>query len=326
MKHMREFKELFDVNILRYISTKEQELSIIDSEAAILVQIIAEFIKNGGKRIRPALFYYASTSYGGNKKDALMQSMVFEFFQTFCLIHDDIIDQSDLRRGKPTVHKQHDLPTAILSGDMALMIADELFYSFPSADAVVKTYNTFKQEVLMGEYLDSKGSHNTEKVMDLKTARYSFVRPVELGLRMANCDGKIIENWQTILHATGMVFQLKDDLMGVYGNEETIGKSASSDLAVGKYTQLIKYFTKTASESEMQIFQTYFGKETLLSSELDVLKDLLRSKDVPQKISNSILQQSRLIRSDLQKMQDVSLHSVLRDVLDGIEDMTIIRI
>ena len=151
MKQLREFQTMFDVRIFEFLKRKKEEFSLIDSETIVFIDILSEFIKNGGKRIRPALFYFATKSYKGNLDDALVQSMSFEFFQAFCLIHDDIIDKSELRRGNPTVHTKYGQNTAILVGDMALKIANEKVFSLDCSNKEIKTYNSCKQAALMGE-------------------------------------------------------------------------------------------------------------------------------------------------------------------------------
>jgi len=326
MKNLQNFQKLFDIAIFQYLRKKEAQLSQIDSDASVLIRILTEFIKNGGKRIRPALFYYASVSYGGDKEDALMRSMAFELFQTFCLIHDDLIDKSDLRRGKPTVHTKYGQATAILSGDMAMMIADEVFLKFESSERVKKTYNIFKQEVILGEYLESIGSKDTQKVMDLKTARYSFVRPVELAFFILNRDQQLINIWKKVLHEIGMIFQLKDDLMGVFGKKESIGKSTTSDLQEGKYTQLIEFFDTKASSSKKQQFYHVFKQGHLSEKDSHLLRNMLKEENVPEKMIDKISKKNFVIKQDLKKIHEVPLHHILYDILAGIEDMSVIAL
>jgi len=299
MKQLREFQTMFDVRIFEFLKRKKEEFSLIDSETIVFIDILSEFIKNGGKRIRPALFYFATKSYKGNLDDALVQSMSFEFFQAFCLIHDDIIDKSELRRGNPTVHTKYGQNTAILVGDMALMIADEIFFSLDCSDKVIKTYNSFKQEVLMGEYLDSIGSKNTQKVMELKTARYTFVRPVELALQLLDLDLNKIDRWKNVLLSIRNSFQLKDDLIGVFGDEKIIGKSSDSDLREGKYTRLIKLFEQEAQSSERVAFNQLFKKSTLSHNDCQMFRKMLENKKVPQQVKQQIHQDIVTIKQEL---------------------------
>jgi len=325
MRNLREFQKIFDVRIFEYLKKKKAEFLLIDSEAIVFIDILSEFIKNGGKRIRPALFYFATKSYKGNLDDALTRSIAFEFFQAFCLIHDDIIDQSKLRRGNPTVHTKYGQNTAILVGDMALMIADEIFFSLACSDLVTKTYNHFKQEVMIGEYLDLLGSKNTQKVMELKTARYTFVRPVELALQLLALDQNQIDRWKNVLLSIGNTFQLKDDLVGVFGDEKIIGKSSDSDLFEGKYTELVRLFEIEADENEHRKFHALFGTSELDNVGCDELRNMLIEKRAPQKIQKIILKNSIHIKQKLQAIDEVALHGILAEVLSNIENMSMIH-
>jgi len=326
MKQLREFQTMFDVRIFEFLKRKKEEFSLIDSETIVFIDILSEFIKNGGKRIRPALFYFATKSYKGNLDDALVQSMSFEFFQAFCLIHDDIIDKSELRRGNPTVHTKYGQNTAILVGDMALMIADEIFFSLDCSDKVIKTYNSFKQEVLMGEYLDSIGSKNTQKVMELKTARYTFVRPVELALQLLDIDPNKIDRWKNVLLSIRNSFQLKDDLIGVFGDEKIIGKSSDSDLREGKYTRLIKLFEQEAQSSERVAFNQLFKKSTLSHNDCQMLRKMLENKKVPQQVKQQIHQDIVTIKQELQSIHELALHGIIYEVLFIIDDMDMVHV
>ncbi len=325
MSQLSEFQKTCDQELILHLQKKELELSKVSAEASILIRIISTFIQNGGKRIRPALYYFASISYGANKEEALNLSLTFELFQTFCLIHDDIIDQSPLRRGKPTVHTEYDIPTAILAGDMALMLADELFFAENLSSSIKQIYDTFKQEVLLGEYLDTIGHQDAKTVMDLKTARYTFMRPVELGLQNAEVDQKIIEAWKRIMHDIGITFQLKDDLMGVFGSEDSIGKSVDSDLQEGKHTHLIELFKKRASVVQLKQFNTLFEKKEVTHADCDNLRTMLKEYDIPSVIQQEITQSIQYTKKKLNAISHVVLHDVAEEILLFIQDMRMIK-
>ena len=325
MSQLSEFQKTCDQELIMYLQKKEGELSKVSAEASILIRIISTFIQNGGKRIRPALYYFASTSYGANKEEALKLSLTFELFQTFCLIHDDIIDQSPLRRGQQTVHIKHDIPTAILAGDMALMLADEIFLAEYPSSSVKQIYNTFKQEVLLGEYLDTIFHQDATTVMDLKTARYTFMRPVELGLQHAEVDQHIIDIWKSAMHDIGIAFQLKDDLMGVFGSEDDMGKSPDSDLQEGKYTHLIELFKRHASTSQLEEFNTLFKKKELTHADCDNLRTMLREYDIPSVIQQEITQSIQHTKKKLNAISHVVLHDVAEEILSFIQDMRMIK-
>lgn len=325
MSQLSVFQKSCNEALEEYLQKKECELSKVSAEASILIGIISSFIKQGGKRIRPALYYFASTSYGANKDEVLRQSMTFELFQTFCLMHDDIIDLSPLRRGKATVHTEYDIPTAILAGDMALMCADELFFEKPLSSTVKHIYNSFKQEVWLGEYLDTTGHKDVKTVMDLKTARYTFMRPVELGLQKTEVDQKIIDIWKSAMHDIGITFQLKDDLMGIFGSEKVIGKSVDSDLQEGKHTHLIELLKKRASPAQLEQFNTLFKKKKLSHTDCDNLRTMLIDQGIPSTIQQEITQSIQHTKKKMQSIPHVALHDVVEDIISFIQDMRMIK-
>src|SRR3989339_1943045 len=194
MKLLSDFKKQFDKEINIYLDKKIKSAEKIDEKGSDLFKIIKEFINNDGKRLRPAIFYYTFLSYSSqNSAKILKLSFIFELFHSFALIHDDIIDNSDLRRGKQTVHKKYNLSTAILAGDLALMLADELFSQEINKPKIVDLYNEFKQELLIGEYLDTVKIKDFNKIMELKTARYSFVKPAMIAFNLNQIDKKEVE-------------------------------------------------------------------------------------------------------------------------------------
>ncbi|MDA1316741.1 MAG: polyprenyl synthetase family protein [bacterium] len=324
MKNISSFKKECDGALIEFLQKKETELSTMSNDASILIRIISSFIQNGGKRIRPALYYFASTSYGIDKNEAMRLSLTFELFQTFCLIHDDIIDQSPLRRGNKTVHSQYNIPTAILAGDMALMLADEIFFEKPPSASVKQTYDTFKQEVLLGEYLDSTNHPDVETIMDLKTARYTFIRPVELGLQTAQVDQKIIDTWKHIMYQIGIAFQLKDDLTGVYGIEVITGKSSDSDLQEKKNTYLIELFKQNASTDQLKVFNNLFKKKKLKSGDCDQIRSLFTQCTIPTLVQAEIIQKVNNSKESLHSIPYVKLHDLVEEVLAHIVDFGMI--
>src|SRR3989339_1344369 len=194
MKLFLDFKTQFDKEINIYFDEKIKLAEKIDKKGSDLLKIIKEFVNNGGKRLRPAIFYYAFLSYSSqNPEKVLKLSFIFELFHSFALIHDDIIDNSDLRRGERTVHKKYNLSTAILAGDLALMLADEIFTEQIKGRKIIDLYNEFKQELLIGEYLDTVKIDDVDKIMELKTARYSFVKPAVIALNLSIVDKKEIK-------------------------------------------------------------------------------------------------------------------------------------
>jgi len=303
MNQLTEFRKEFDREIEKYLNTKINQVVKIDPKAVDLIKIIKEFIKYGGKRIRPALFYFAYKSYSSFSLSEIFRlSLIFELIQAFALIHDDIIDHSDLRRANPTVYKRYGLETAILVGDLALMLADETFYlHVKNKSLVMHLYNQTKQEMIFGEYLDLKKIDDVNKIMDLKTAGYSFVRPVSIGLTLANVSKKEIQTWEYFLKKIGILFQIKDDFLGTFGEEKIIGKSTDSDIKEGKKTLLVAKFLEKSSLKEKDYFLSFFGRRKISDKQIEDYKNLLRIYKIDEETKGIIIQETKKVSYNLHK-------------------------
>lgn len=308
MKLLEKFQKKFNQEIKFYLEKKEKEFEKLDKKASFLIKIIKEFIERGGKRFRPALFYYAYSSYSKEKLEEIFRlSFVFELFHTFALIHDDIIDNSDSRRNKQTIHKKYDLPTAILVGDLSLMLADELFFdglenlklASERQRKVIDLYNQFKQEVLLGEYLDCKKIDDVYKIMELKTARYSFIRPVTIGLSLAIGEEKEIIRWKKILREIGILFQIKDDFVGTFGDEKSIGKPTDSDIKEGKNTLIVKKFLERCTAKEKIKFLSFFGKRQINKENFLWYKNILFKLGIFNELKHQTIEKAKKIDKKL---------------------------
>ena len=300
MKLLSDFKKQFDKEINIYLDKKIKLAEKIDKKASDLFKIIKEFINNGGKRLRPAIFYYAFLSYASqNSTKVLKLSFIFELFHSFALIHDDIIDNSDLRRGKPTVHKKYDLSTAILAGDLALMLADEIFSQEINKRKIIDLYNEFKQELLIGEYLDVAKIDNVNKIMELKTARYSLVKPAMIAFDLNQINKKEVERWEEILRKTGILFQIKDDFDGTFADEKSLGKPIDSDIKEGKSTLVVEKFLKKSNNEEKKHFYSFFCKIDLKKEDLVWYKKTLIKYKIDKEIKNKIANESIEIENKL---------------------------
>ncbi|VVA44067.1 conserved hypothetical protein [Candidatus Roizmanbacteria bacterium] len=317
MKLLLDFKKQFDKEINIYLDKKIKSADKIDRKGGDLLKIIKEFINIGGKRSRPAIFYYAFSSYSSqNSAKVLKLSFIFELFHSFALIHDDIIDNSDLRRGKPTVHKKYNLSTAILAGDLALMLADEIFTQEINEQEIIDLYNEFKQELLIGEYLDTIKIKDVDKIMELKTARYSFVKPAMIAFSLAQVDKNEVKKWEEILRETGILFQEKDDYDGTFSNEKTLGKPTDSDIKEGKNTLLVEKFLEKSNDIEKKRFHSFFGKQNLKKEDLIWYKQTLIKYKIDKEIKKQIINESIKIEKKLNLyFPDKILARLIKEIL-----------
>jgi geranylgeranyl diphosphate synthase type I len=250
-------------------------------------------VLRGGKRVRPAFAYwgYRAVSDVAVDDDALRLFAALELLQACALVHDDVIDDSDTRRGRPTVHvrfaelhrknnwrgasAQFGLSAAILLGDLSLVWADDIVATAAlDADAhrrVQRVWADIRTEVLGGQYLDivaeSSGAESIETAMKVnmyKTASYTVTRPLQLGAAAAADRPDV----QSIFHEMGtdlgIAFQLRDDVLGVFGDPAVTGKPSGDDLRSGKRTVLLAEAVERAEKSDplaAKLLRTSVGTE-----------------------------------------------------------------
>lgn len=320
MKELNRFKVTFDKELFLYLNQKKREVGKVDSKAGEIIESIKEFLQYGGKRFRPALFYYTYERYVKNKNiDSLKFSFIFELFHTFALIHDDIIDHSDLRRGNPTIHTKYGFHMGILAGDFALTLVDELYLEqlsqgniSDSQKHVVNTlFNKYKQDLLVGQYLDCIHSSDRQKIMKLKTAEYSFVKPVLLGMLLAGRDSIEMQKWQPFLTNLGMAFQAKDDYLGVFADEKETGKSSLSDTQEGKNTEIVELFRKRASKKENERFNSFFGKTQITEKDFRWYRNVLIEKNVKHDVGERIQNECSQLQNELKVLSPIQKQLVI---------------
>lgn len=335
MKLLTEYQSQIDSELDRYLKGKILLAKKIDEKGVILYEVIKEFIEQGGKRLRPALFFYAYKSITEKHINTIQKiACVFELFHTFGLIHDDIIDNSDLRRNKPTVHKKYDISTAILVGDISLMLADEIF--FDNVDTIVdnendrksilSSYNKFKQEVLIGEYLDVIKVDDVNKIMELKTAEYSFIKPVEIGLKLAKASSESITSWQKILKEVGLLFQIRDDVIGTFGSEIKIGKSVDSDMKEGKKTVVVQKFLEQATEEEKEIFTSFFGTIDITPDNMKWYTARVKEKKILENIEKDFENRIKKLKDLINLREEKYLVEITSEILHVLSDFSMVKV
>ena len=200
----------------------------------------------GGKRIRPILCLVGAEACGGNVPDALPIAHAMEVFHNFSLVHDDIMDRADQRRGLPTVHKKWNEPTAILAGDNLLVKAYEsiLSYSGNGKNEILTLFSKTATEVCEGQQDDMDFAERNEvseanylNMIQKKTA-VLLGCSLASGAIVAGASGSIVQKMYNFAIAIGMSFQMMDDYLDAFGVSENIGKVSGGDIMEGKKTWL----------------------------------------------------------------------------------------
>lgn len=213
----------------------------------------------GGKRLRPALLLMGYELFAPDVETALPAAWAIELFHNFSLIHDDIMDQAPLRRGKPTVHTRWNLSTGILSGDAMLIQAYRFLAAFPHTAAVpdlLRVFNRVAMEVCEGQQYDMNFETRSDvsldeyiRMIELKTA-VLLGAALEMGGLCAAAPREDVNHLYEFGRLAGIAFQIQDDLLDTYGDPEKFGKQVGGDILQNKKTYLVLKVLETAGESD----------------------------------------------------------------------------
>ena len=215
-----------------------------DREPYGLYEPIEYTLAAGGKRVRPQLAMIASQLFGGKDEDVLPAALALEVFHNFTLLHDDVMDKADVRRGRPTVHVKWNENTAILSGDQMLIEAYKLLSGVPAdkLPKVLQLFNKMATEICEGQQYDvdfESQEHVTIeeylKMIRLKTS-VLLANALQTGAYIAGADEQAQEAlYQFGIHI-GLAFQIQDDILDVWGHPDTFGKAVGGDISCNKKT------------------------------------------------------------------------------------------
>lgn len=308
------FLVTFDPFAKHYFAQKIKKGAVYSPLVRHFYEDLADF-SEGGKKLRAFLVYLGSRVGGMQEISSILPlSLAIELFHGFLLIHDDIIDKSDRRRGKPTIHRRYEkkfgpdygLSQAILLGDISCLDAFGLVSSSvisdPLKNAVAAKFSEVLVETVYGEALDVENSYRKPsardiwQVVDLKTARYSFVGPMTVGALVSGASGKQIKALDDFGESVGKAYQLQDDILGVFGDEKVLGKSTLSDMREGKNTILIHKTRELASGLQKKQIAKIWGSRKAGIGELTQIRKIIRETGA---MSWCVNQKSKLVENAL---------------------------
>jgi len=299
---IEQIRKNIDKSLATFLDTvkKDYKLQLV---SPLLFESIREFTLREGKRLRPLLLILTYKGYAPSSKRISRKlynaSTCMEFLHNFMLIHDDIIDRSDLRRGKPTMHKilahtvkspnpdKLGIDLGIIAGDIVYALAIDAFLSIdePSErkERALKYFIQTAAFTAMGEFIDTvSGVKNVQDVDEkevylnytLKTARYTFDCPMVTGAILAGAKNKEIKKISRFGILIGQAFQIQDDIIGIFETEANIGKSILSDLAEGKKTLLVTHAFSVLKGTARQNFLNVFNKKNISLNDLETVKKI----------------------------------------------------
>ncbi len=292
-----------------FLAARRADAEAVDPSFAAAVDALVEFVLGGGKRLRPTFAWWGWRGAGEAADDpaAVLRAVSsLELFQCCALVHDDLIDGSTTRRGSPTVHvdfaRRHrsqgwlgtpdrfGAAAAVLLGDVALAWSDDMLRGAPLAPKAQRraldVWQAMRTEVLGGQYLDvlaqARGDETPEAALRVdryKTAAYTVERPLHLGAAIAGAGPALIASYRRFGADIGIAFQLRDDLLGMFGDPAVTGKPAGDDLREGKRTLLLAAGLQAADErgeaAAAATLRSTIGTCELGSDALDTVRELL---------------------------------------------------
>jgi geranylgeranyl diphosphate synthase type I len=283
-----ELRARFDAELAAFLERQDPDWP--DGAPRGVFTTLHRFVLAGGKRLRPLFCYWGWRSAGGTDGAPIIAAAAaLELFHAFALIHDDIMDGSDRRRGEPSVHRlfadlhtrsswrgdpaSYGRNTALLCGDLCAAWADQMFHECGlSADQVHKGYGVFaimRTEVIAGQYLDlvsgvGDGSvASALTVIRMKAARYTVTRPLQIGAALAGASEESLAALAAFGDPLGDAFQLRDDVLGVFGDPAVTGKSILDDLREGKPTVMMALARGSADRDQQRRLKELFGNPDL---------------------------------------------------------------
>lgn len=256
----------------------------VKQTSAQLISLNNFFVEacQGGKRLRGTLVKLGFELTGAKyTPEILKPAIAYEIFQTSILAHDDIIDLSPLRRGKPTIYKSlggnhYGISQTICLGDIGFFLAYKLIsesnFSEENKNLAIQFFTKAMLDTGIGQMLDVALPHTNAKkteqdvleIFKLKTAHYTLVGPMQLGAILGGADQNMLANLEQFGESLGIAFQIQDDILGVFGTEEILGKPVTSDIEEGKLTLLYLYAYKNGGKKGLEgIYGSKVGLEEL---------------------------------------------------------------
>jgi len=286
--------------------------AIPNKQPSNLYQPLHYILSLGGKRLRPVLTLFAADIFGQASKEAVPAALAVELFHNFSLIHDDIMDDAPLRRGKQTVHEKWDVNTGILSGDALLILAYQLFENYDPElfRKLAGLFSKTAMEVCEGQQFDMDFETRNDVSIDQYLTMIRFKTAVLVGaaLKMGAMIGGADEADQQRIYdfgvSLGVAFQLQDDYLDAFGNPETFGKQVGGDILANKKTYLyLKALELSGDEAAQELQGLFNGSGASDHEKISRVKALFEQAGATTAIKNAIAQYTSDAYGQLEGME-----------------------
>ena len=319
------------------LETERARWVAVDADLAAPIDVLTRFVLDGGKRLRPAFCHWAFVGAGGAPGDSgvIDAGAAFEMLHAFALIHDDVMDGSSIRRGESTVHVTFDADhqesawngearrfgegIAILIGDLAEVYADRLMSNAPAA--AFEIWNELKIELNIGQFLDVLGAarggvdlQTARRIVRYKSGKYTIERPLHVGAALA---GRLDELEEPLSHygePLGEAFQLRDDILGTFGDTARTGKPVGDDLREGKPTPILAIALERATPTQLRTLER-IGCLDLSLDEILTIQTVFTDTGALAEIESSI---SHLTAQAIKALEIIDVTTEARQALEAL--------
>ena len=332
-----------------FVGGKLPVLDTISDELSPLTDALTDLVA-GGKRLRPAFCYWGYRGAGGEDgDDVVTAAAALELFQACALIHDDVMDGSDTRRGQPAVHRRFasthrteswtgdpeafGVGAAVLLGDLCLSWSDEMLTtSGLPADRLAaghRVYADMRTELMGGQYLDlleqARGGGSIERALRVaryKSAKYTIEKPLHLGAALAGAEQAVLDGYSGYGLPLGEAFQLRDDVLGVFGDPSVTGKPAGDDLREGKRTAMVAMALEAADARQAAVVRRHLGDPHLTPDGVASLRSVLVETGAVDRVERLI---DELTGDALAALEAAPVEGAAREVLEQLATAVVRR-
>lgn len=338
------------------ITHQREVLAEVGPDVEDLLAAIAALV-SGGKRLRAAFLYWGYRAAGGADSAALIRlASAMEFFQAAALIHDDVMDDSDTRRGMPAAHRalathhaarswggdadRFGLAGAVLAGNLCLTWTDEMFATSglppEHLDRARAVFDRMRTQLMAGQFLDVVESvrpwdgltsvdrvDRATHVIHYKSAKYTIEHPLLIGASAGGLRPDALDALAAYGLDLGHAFQLRDDLLGVFGDPGQTGKPAGDDLREGKRTVLVAHTLSRADAAGGETLTALLGRPDLSADQVDELRSIITVSGAVDAVEAEISALAASARAALARTEGLDPHG--REVLDALIDISTSR-
>lgn len=336
-RYLEAYVPKFDRALERFLRGRGRAAARIAPEVRAGAQELGRYLR-GGKKLRAALVQIGYECAGG-RRSLWSAALAYEALHGFLLAHDDIMDRADIRRGRPTLHRRYEeilrrraratdgahrgIAVALNLGDLACFWALELLAITPAPAAahrrVLREIGAILAETAAGQLLDllvdwrsPRAIYRVRQIAARKTARYSVVGPLVVGALFAGAPRPLVHALRSFGVPVGIAFQLRDDLLGLYGAEAEIGKDPLSDLWEGKPSALIIRAYRRAAAPERRILERLWGNRACGERDRRTVQDIVEETGTRRAVEDEA---ERLVRRGVRALRQARLPGGRQELL-----------